>query len=891
MERISTDGSPTTLNSAELWSRRSGRIRVTRACDRCKKRKVRCTGQRPCHVCIEASVTCSYNASYTRGRRPAVRVTDVGPPARLAAVSRTRPDKSQTTIDRTPNPTAVDPASHKSLLQGNVMSASEPVSRTSPEPAEADLERHYVGPSSGLSFLARVQKRFQRSVALPRGISVFNFGDLMLPLSQHSTALVRRYFEFAVPVDRFLDRPTVDQWFDEFYETRGVMRDRDAVPAQTAVLFMIFAIAQEHAIPNLSPVDAHTSGRYFRAANQQLCNEGGPVRLASIQARLCQCLWLLSQSRINHCWSLFGPVSRLIFALGLHRHRHTCSNTMTQVEIECRRRTFWSAYSLDNYLSTALGRPRTFHDKDIDQHFPSCVEDQDIPKHSDSLSSPADQGPSTMFGPISYAKLSQILSGVLSDIYSIKGMTMTERFSLTVKYMNEGSSNAAPLVLIYQRQQNILNLVYWYTVILINRPLLLANFARLSNRTSISQRQEQERQVYVSESVDECLNAAMEIVRVFTPYFAFSASVILYVYTIQHNSEPDETYSTYFTAARPHGGASSRFSELRSEALRQIATVQLVEDHPTPNTRSLNTMSADVQGLGSSGVEIANGFPISIPGLEAMGSLGDFHFSPSDSLEDLTSWGQFDSMVYAVTGAASGIGLATAKLISARGGTVCIADVDADALRQVESHFSAQDPPVEFMVTQVDVVSKQQVESWIAEIKARYHRLDGAANVAGIIGQDHGVKSVAELDDDEWIKILNVNLTGLMYCLRAELNHISDGGSIVNMASIHATTGVAYHGAYAASKHGVLGLTRVAAKENGHREVRVNAVAPGPIYTPMMQGHWDQVGRPSDAPFDDPIAFRRQGTAEEVAKVILFLLGPESSFVSGSCYSVDGAWI
>jgi NAD(P)-dependent dehydrogenase (short-subunit alcohol dehydrogenase family) len=59
----------------------------------------------------------------------------------------------------------------------------------------------------------------------------------------------------------------------------------------------------------------------------------------------------------------------------------------------------------------------------------------------------------------------------------------------------------------------------------------------------------------------------------------------------------------------------------------------------------------------------------------------------------------------------------------------------------------------------------------------------------------------------------------------------------------------------------------------------------------MMQGHWDQVGRASDAPFDDPIAFQRQGTAEEVAKVILFLLGPESSFVSGSCYSVDGAWI
>ncbi|KAI9045466.1 SDR family NAD(P)-dependent oxidoreductase [Aspergillus affinis] len=247
--------------------------------------------------------------------------------------------------------------------------------------------------------------------------------------------------------------------------------------------------------------------------------------------------------------------------------------------------------------------------------------------------------------------------------------------------------------------------------------------------------------------------------------------------------------------------------------------------------------------------------------------------------------------VYAVTGGASGIGLATAKLISQHGGTVCIADVNPDLLSKVESYFTAIAPPVPFMITKVNVADKQQVESWIAEIKTKYHRLDGAANIAGIVGKDHGLKSLADLDDDEWDKIIGVNLTGTMYCLRAELNHISDGGSIVNMASIHATTGLANYGAYAASKHGVLGLTRVAAKENGHREVRVNAVAPGPIYTPLMQASWDRMGRPSDAPFDDPIAFQRQGTAEEVANVVGFLLGPESSFVSGSCYSVDGAWL
>lgn len=145
------------------------------------------------------------------------------------------------------------------------------------------------------------------------------------------------------------------------------------------------------------------SVRYFRAAKHQLSMEQGAVRLASVQARLCQCLWLLSQSRINHCWSLFGTVARLALALGLHRSRNARSDSMSQVDIECRRRTFWSAYSLDNYLSTALGRPRTFHDRDIDQELPSCVDDDDIDSMNMSIPSPT-RGLSVTSGPVAYAK-------------------------------------------------------------------------------------------------------------------------------------------------------------------------------------------------------------------------------------------------------------------------------------------------------------------------------------------------------------------------------------------------------------------------------------------------------------------------------------------------------
>ncbi|KAK7425438.1 Short-chain dehydrogenase/reductase aba4 [Neonectria magnoliae] len=242
--------------------------------------------------------------------------------------------------------------------------------------------------------------------------------------------------------------------------------------------------------------------------------------------------------------------------------------------------------------------------------------------------------------------------------------------------------------------------------------------------------------------------------------------------------------------------------------------------------------------------------------------------------------------VYAITGGGSGIGLATAQILSQRGATVCVADVDPTAMESAASYFTGKKVP--FTVTRVDVSQRNQVEDWLDSVVNKFGRLDGAANVAGVIGKHHGLRTVTELEDDEWHKIIAVNLTGTMYCLRAELRRVVDGGSIVNVASIH---GFAKHSAYDASKHGIIGLTRAAAKENGQREVRVNAVAPGAILTPLMQKAWDIHNRPEDAPFDEPSAFQRQGTPEECANVIAFLLGPESTFVSGSVYEADGAWL
>ena len=144
----------------------------------------------------------------------------------------------------------------------------------------------------------------------------------------------------------------------------------------------------------------------------------------------------------------------------------------------------------------------------------------------------------------------------------------------------------------------------------------------------------------------------------------------------------------------------------------------------------------------------------------------------------------------AITGGASGIGLATAKLISGRGAIVCIADLDPKALAGVEYHFTALKVP--FMITKVDVSSRAEVDSWIDAIVEKYGHLDGAANCAGIIGKHHGLRKIEELEDDEWHKIMAVNLTGMMYSLRAELRKMADHGSIVNISSVQGVMGTSY---------------------------------------------------------------------------------------------------
>ncbi|EDU44575.1 fungal specific transcription factor domain containing protein [Pyrenophora tritici-repentis] len=451
-----------------------------------------------------------------------------------------------------------------------------PSSRDSPVPqgGQRDQQGHYVGSSSAVSFLIRIQRRLHQDSSLSHDSTIFTFGDaplpefdlslFLLPPKPDAQRLVERYFDYAAPTHRFLHRPSIEKLVEEFYETQGEMRGKEDGKAKAALLMVVFAQAQAYMPPGSAV--RNNSARYFFAAEHQLSKERGAVRLASVQARLLQCFYLLTQSRINHCWSLFGTLSHLVLAIGLNRSRRCDpSNNIDYVELECRRRLFWCAYSLDKYLAAALGRPRTFKDEDIDQELPTVVNDSDLlPNY---IKPTAPNCHSVMTAPVEHIKLTRIVSLVLRDLYCIRPPSLARRIELSTKYTSdlhawhnslsgflagsgfEGGFDSQLLIPIYQRQRSVLNLAYHHALLLIHRPFLLRDFASLTHMpTHPNWSANPVRTHDTSTNITACLEAAMAILRIvddvfissnlfrsfwFTQYYAFCAVVVLYVHRIQ----------------------------------------------------------------------------------------------------------------------------------------------------------------------------------------------------------------------------------------------------------------------------------------------------------------------------------------------------------------------
>lgn len=470
--------------------------------------------------------------------------------------------------------------------------SSQSISRNSPDPASAIGNAQYVDHTSALSFLHRAHSKLKTGNAYDAthierssqpltaagdkplhgpsssGLIVSPVILPTIPDAAEAKELLDLYFEVCVATYKPLHRPTVDAWYNVVVNNtkQGLPITDNLGNAKVSVLLSVLAIATFHQqksrgfsedAPSLSQSDA-----FFKVTANLIETETGEPHLESAQARLLQVFYLLMTCRMNQAWYVFGNLLQIIAALGMHRRSRKdklySRSRSNYIHSQCRIRTFWSAYILDRYLGVVMGRPRHFHDKDIDQDYPDRVDDANMSPAGRTPNDSDEAEECHIDGFVWNIKLAQFVGQVSDELYSIRPLPETQcikaaqRLALKLEDWQKSlpallKANPKNLIRSFRRQNVALKLAYKHAVMHVYRPFLLN---RSGNRV-LPTNETNETNSFRHTSIQKCISAAQDALRTidslaqegplfhafwWTHYMTFCALSVTYVWNMQHDN-------------------------------------------------------------------------------------------------------------------------------------------------------------------------------------------------------------------------------------------------------------------------------------------------------------------------------------------------------------------